>query len=110
MVSISNADLVMASLRARLQRIAADKRVSRTRGTGAAERQERRGPIAEIGRLQPLPSDEFDRALVRTLLEHEFGEGMAEDPRFLRLVETTAAILAADTEIAALFRRLQDEA
>ena len=101
MVSISNVDLVMAALRARLQRLAKDKRATRSGASSAASREERRGEFGEIGNLQQLPPREFDRALVGLLLEREMGDGLGADPRFKALVERTSAILATHECIAA---------
>ena len=110
MVSISNVDLVMAALRARLQRLAKDKRTTRSGSSGAAERSEERGPAGEIGNLQQLPPREFDRALVGLLLERELGEGLGADPRFQALVDRTSAVLESDPEIQPQFRQVQREA
>jgi hypothetical protein len=110
MVSISNVDLVMAALRARLQRLGKDKRTGRAgRNAPAATRQER-DPAAGIANLQQLPPREFDRALVGLLLEREFGEGLGSDPRFKALVDRTSALLESDPEIQALFRQVQQDA
>ena len=73
MVSISNVDLVMAALRARLQRLAKDKRAARSGTAAAARRREERSEAGEIANLQQLPPREFDRALVGLLLEQELG-------------------------------------
>ena len=107
MVSINNVDLVMAALRARLQRLARDKRTERTTSATASERADARAAGDEIGNLRQLPPREFDRALVGLLLEREFGEGMSADPRFHALIERTSAILDGDPEIRALFRDVQ---
>lgn len=110
MVSISNVDLVMAALRARLQRLANDKRTARSSAAVAADRKEERSEAGEIANLQQLPPREFDRALVGLLLEQELGEGLGSDPRFKQLVERTSAILADDPEIQTLFREVQRQA
>ena len=110
MVSISNVDLVMAALRARLQRLAKDKRATRAGGTVAAGRKEKRSETGELGSLQQLPPREFDRALIGLLLERELGEGLGSDPRFNDLVDRTSAILEGDPEIQALFREVQQQA
>jgi len=107
MVSISNVDLVMAALRARLQRLAKEKRSART---GAAERKSDRSTTGEIGNLQQLPPQEFARALVGLLLERDLGEGLHGDPRFQALIDRTSAILEDDPEIQALLRQVQREA
>jgi hypothetical protein len=110
MVSISNVDLVMAALRARLLRLAKEKRPARPGGAVAAERNADRGTTGEIGNLQQLPPQEFDRALVGLLLERDLGEGLSGDPRFQALIERTSSILENDPEIRALFRQVQREA
>ena len=110
MVSISNVDLVMAALRARLERLGKDKRTARSGGTVAAERGLPRRESEGIGNLQRLPPDEFDRALLGLLLERELGEGLASDQRFKALVERTYAVLSDDPEIRAVFRALQQQA
>jgi hypothetical protein len=110
MVSISNVDLVMAALRARLQRLSKDRRTTRASGTAAAGRKADRSEAGEIGNLQQLPPREFDRALVGLLLERELGEGLGSDPRFKALIERTSAILEDDPEIQALFREVQRQA
>lgn len=109
MVSISNVDLVMAALRARLQRLAKDKRTARSGGMAAAGRKEARGEAGAIGNLQQLPPREFDRALVGLLLERELGESLGADPRFKDLIERTSAILESDPEIQVLFREVQQQ-
>lgn len=110
MVSISNVDLVMAALRARLERLSRDKRTAYSSAAVSARRKEERSEAGEIANLQRLPPQEFDRALVGLLLEQELGEGLGSDPRFKRLVERTSAILADDPEIQALFREIQQQA
>ena len=107
MVSISNVDLVMAALRARLQRLAKDKRAARSGAAVAPRRSEERNGAGELANLQQLPPQEFDRALVGLLLEQELSEGLGSDPRFRQLVERTSAILADDPEIQNLFREVQ---
>lgn len=110
MVSINNVDLVMAALRARLQRLAKDKRATRSSGKATADRNVGRDETSRIGNLQHLPPREFDRALVGLLLERELGEALCSDPRFADLIERTSAILEDDPDIRALFRGLQQQA
>ena len=109
MVTISNVDLVMATLRSRLQRIAAEKRVGKTQA-GQAARVARRGERGEIEALEAmrhLPEEEFDRALVRAMLETELGESVAADARFHRLVDRAARVLRDSDELRAMFRQVQ---
>lgn len=109
MVMISNVDLVMATLRSRLQRIASEKRTGKAQA-GQPTRVARRGERGEIEALEAmrhLPEEEFDRALVRAMLETELGEGVAADARFHRLVDHTARILRDSDELRAMFRQIQ---
>jgi hypothetical protein len=99
----------LAALRARLTRLAREKRAARSGGAGVAERNAERGTADEIDNLQQLPPKEFDRALVGLLLERDLGEGLSGDPRFQALIDRTSAILEDDPDIQALFRQVQRE-
>jgi hypothetical protein len=110
MVSISNVDLVMAALRARLQRLANNKRAARSGDATPAGRKDTRNEAGEIGNLQQLPPREFNRALVGLLLERELGEALGSDPRFKELIERTSAILEDDLEIQAWFHEVRQQA
>ena len=109
MVPIGNVDLVMAALRARLQRLARDKRTIHSSGTAAALRNTDQSKASEIHNLRQLSASEFDRTLVGWLLERELGDCLGTDPRFKQLIEQTSAILGLDPEIQALFRQIQQQ-
>ena len=108
MASISNVDLVMAALRARLERISRDKRARRSEAPGRAPPGAPASAAPDLKAYRRLPPREFNRALVRVLLEQDFGAGLAEDPRFQVLVERTAAVLEGDEECRALLRSVQE--
>jgi hypothetical protein len=109
MVTISNVDLVMAALRSRLQRIAGDKRPGRASAQPArpSGRSAGREPIQALAAMRGLPPEDFDRALIRAVLEMELGEAISEDPRFHRLVEQTHTILQEDPDIKRVLRQIQ---
>ena len=109
MVTISNIDLVMAALRSRLQRIAADKRIDKTRAvrTARTTRNDRRDRVEALAAMRQLPDEEFDRALVRAMLETELGEAVAADSRFQRVVDYTTRVLRENPEMQGIFRQIQ---
>jgi hypothetical protein len=109
-VSISNVDLVMAALRSRLRRVAGEKRTGKA-GAGSATQATKstaRGNADALEAMRQLPPDEFESALVRTVLEAELGEGISDDPRFARLIEQTRRTLHEDPELRATLRQIQD--
>jgi hypothetical protein len=109
MVSISNVDLVMAALRSRLRRVAAEKRSGKTVASSAPQstRSTGRERIEALAAMRQLPPDEFERTLVRAVLEMELGEAISEDPRFHRLVDQTHRILQEDPELRKALRQVQ---
>ena len=109
MVTINNVDLVMAALRSRLRRIAGDKRAGgiSARATHRSDRSVRREPIQALAAMRGLPAEEFDRALIRAVLEMELGEAISEDPRFHRLVDRTHTILQDDPDLRRVLRQIQ---
>jgi hypothetical protein len=108
-VNISNVDLVMAALRSRLRRVTADKRAGKTQARPAQHLDHPVGhlPVETLGAMRKLPSDEFERALIRAVLETELGEAISEDPRFHRLVDQTHRILREDPELRQVLRQIQ---
>lgn len=111
MVSISNVDLVMAALRSRLRRINSDKRSAKASTSSAAQttRPAARDRTKAIEAMRQLPPEEFERTLVRAVLEAELGEGISEDPRFNGLVKRTLQILKEDAELCRLLKQIQFE-
>lgn len=112
MVTITNIDLVMATLRSRLQRIAADKRTGKTQRTQGSRvaRSAQRGEVEALAAMRSLPDDEFDRALVRAMLETEFGEAIAVDSRFHQIVDYTVGVLRESPELQKVLRQIQSGA
>lgn len=57
--------------------------------------------------MRHLPEEEFDRALIRTMLETELGEAVAADSRFQRIVDHTTSVLRESPELQVAFRQIQ---
>jgi hypothetical protein len=93
----------MALVRNQLERMSRDKRV----GTTTSSKANRSGQAPATGKsrlqalsnLSDLPDDEFERLLVAALLSREFGEDVAQDPRFQSVVDRTWKILRDDAEL-----------
>lgn len=109
MVSISNVDLVMAALRSRLRRVASEKRSSKTSASSGSRRTHAaRGELgATLDAIRQLPPEEFERLLIRAVLETELGEAISEDSRFNSLVEQTCAVLQEDSDLKKAMQRIQ---
>lgn len=118
MVTISNADQVMAFVRTQLERMARERKIGKagrpTKTQGAASTGTR-APVSRRSRLEAMRGHfgtterEFDRAIVGALLSYEFGEDVVRDPRFQPLVDRTTAILRADPDLAEMFTNLRKD-
>ena len=114
MVTIGNVDQVMALVRNQLERMARDRKVGLA-GSKAAKAETGKAGAASTGKtrlqalnsLADLPAEEFDRVLVGALLSHEFGEDVAQDPRFKAIVDRTAQLMRDDPELAAAMREVR---
>jgi hypothetical protein len=107
MTRISNVDQVMLLLRQQLQRMSKSDRQQKTGNVSAATPQRREaavGRIEEITRADELSEDDLARTLVSALLVDEFGEAVANDPKFQSLVGEVHRIIAADADGKALLQ------
>lgn len=100
MTRISASDQILTLLRARLERNAALKKGRKAgpvAGTdrGEASNLQRIRALAQIG---DLSDEDFNRSLLQGLLIQQFGEAMANDPRFQDVVTRITEILDSDTE------------
>jgi hypothetical protein len=106
MTRISNVDHVMLLLRTQLQRMAKSDRQQKSGKISTPA--ERRGPavgrIEEITRVDELSEDDLARTLVGALLVDEFGEAVANDPKFQALVDDVHRIIASDADSKALLQ------
>ena len=109
MVAISNIDLVMAALRSRLKRITAEQLAakSRTAPSSQSPRTSERHRVQALAAMRQLPAEDFERALVKTMLEVEFGDAIGEDVRFNRIVNSTTRVLRESPEMQEAFRQIQ---
>jgi hypothetical protein len=107
MTRISNVDHVMLLLRQQLQRMSKTERQRRS-GNVSSTTSERREPalgrIEEITRADELSDDDLARTLVGALLVDEFGEAVANDPKFHTLVGEVHRIIASDADSKALLQ------
>jgi len=101
MTRITAADQVMLLLRQQLQRM--------TKGTGQARsgrvgnpqstrRESALHRVSALATLDHLSDEELSKALVRALLTDEFGEELAVEPKFERIIGEVHRIIASDEE------------
>ena len=117
MVTIGNVDQIMALVRNQLERMARDgrrvgtadksKKSEAARATGKATAASSETRLQALTNLADLPEEEFERVLVGALLSHEFGEEIAQDPRFQAVVDRTSRILREDPELASAAREVR---
>lgn len=108
MTRITNVDQVLLLIRQQLQRLSgngAPARKARATSARGPQRQSALGRLSALSRLEDLPESELEQSLVRALLADEFGDGLANDPRFLRVAGEVSHIIAADEEARGLLRQ-----
>lgn len=97
---------VILLLRARLERLR-----SAAKGASRSEPQARAGAVVRTGRLlQDLPPPDRARALLFAILSEHFGSALANDRKFLDLIEDVHQLLSTDVEAARLLERAIEEA
>lgn len=106
MTRINNADHVLTLLRDHLERT----RKSRKRDQPIAprDRHSNQGPVERVlhlARVEALPSTELARALIAGLLTEEFGDAVANDPGFQRMVGDVQRTIEADERGRALMQK-----
>lgn len=111
MVMISNVDQVLALVRNQLDRMARDKRAAAPAKAGRVTlvRATDRTRLEALSNLSDLPSEEFERTLIGALLAREFGEEVAQDPRFQAIADRTFEILHSDPEFHAALQDVRRE-
>ena len=108
MTRVTQADQVMMLLRQQLQRMAGGPKTARSGQSGTAQAAQRQNPlrrVSALAALDSLPDEELGRALVRTLLTEEFGEALANAPKFARIVDEVHRMIAADEEANGLLHK-----
>ena len=107
MTRITNVDQVLMLLRQQLQHMSKSERSKRSGKASTAATGQRRpalGRIEAISRSDDLSEDELARTLVGALLVDEFGEAVANDPKFQQLVGEVHRIIGSDTDSRRLLR------
>jgi hypothetical protein len=106
MTRISNVDQVMLLLRQQLQRMSKSDRQQKSGNVSSTpqRREPALGRIEEITRADELTEEDLARTLVGALLVDEFGEAVANDPKFQSLVREVHRIIASDADSKALLR------
>ena len=107
MTRITQADQIMQLLRQQLQRLGPNGHAARASRTGksAPQRQSPLTRIAAMAALDNLSDDDLARALIRALLTEEFGETLASEPKFARIVDEVHRMISEDAETARLLVR-----
>ena len=98
----------MLLLRQQLQRMADSGKAARNTRAGAAQAAQRQSPlrrVAALAMLDGLSDEELGRTLIRALLTEEFGEALANEPKFARIVDEVHRMIAADEEARGLLHR-----
>jgi hypothetical protein len=112
MTRITNVDQVLMLVRQQLQRMDKSGK-SRKTGKTSASSVERREPalgrIEEITRSGDLSEDELGHTLVAALLVDEFGETVANDPKFQQMVGEVHRIISEDADARQVLRDAMQE-
>ena len=107
MTRITNVDQVLLLIRQQLQRLSTGSGAParKARNVQNGPRQTALGRLSALNRLQDLPETDLENSLVRALLTDEFGDRLANDPRFLRVAGEVSRIIAGDEEARDLLRQ-----
>lgn len=101
MTRISHVDQVLLLLRHQLQRMGKGSRNTRQSRAGAASganQQSALDRVAILARIEELADEDVEHSLIRALLTDEFGDRLANDPKFQRVVADVHRIISADRE------------
>lgn len=106
MTRINSSEQVLLLLRAQLQHLEREKKLHKpVRGAVAPEgRTSPADRMQLIARLDALSDEERGRLFVTTVLTKEFGEGFANDPKFLSISSQVYDALSRDEAGRALIR------
>lgn len=100
MTRITNIDQVLMLVRQQLQQMdksGRSRKSGKTAASAAARREPALGRIEEISRNGDLSDDELGHTLVAALLVDEFGEPVANDPKFQQMIGEVHRIINEDT-------------
>jgi hypothetical protein len=108
MTRITQADQIMLLLRQQLQRMAESGKTARSGRTGATQTTQRQTPlrrVSALAALDGLSDEELGQTLIRALLAEEFGETLANEPKFARIVDEVHRMIAGDEEARGLLHQ-----
>lgn len=108
MTRITNVDQVLLQLRQQLQRLSRNAQsvhATKSGSTVPAIRRSALRRIVELDRFDDLTGEEFERALIRALLIDEFGEAVANEPKFQQLSNDVFRIISSDRPTRELLQR-----
>jgi len=109
MTRVTNADHVLLLLRNHLERM--QKQRGKRDKAGAAEQKSAHTTqlerVAHLATAEGVSEREFQQALIAGLLADELGEAVANDAKFVRLVDDVLAIIERDKDSSALLRAAQ---
>jgi hypothetical protein len=103
MTRITNVDQVLMLVRQQLQRMDKTGRPRRSK-TSAERREPALGRVEEITRNGDLSEEELGHTLVAALLVDEFGETVANDPKFQQMIGEVHRIIVEDTHARQILR------
>ncbi|OCC22924.1 hypothetical protein MB02_14250 [Croceicoccus estronivorus] len=108
MTRITPADQVMLLLRQQLQRMTKGAGQARGSRAGASQLTGGQNPlhrVSALATLDGLSDEERGKALIRALLTEEFGEELANEAKFERIVGEVHRIIASDDGSRDLLKR-----
>lgn len=107
MTRITQNDQIMQLLRQQLQRLGQTARTARSKGASksAAQRQSPLARLTALAALGSLSDEDMAKALIRALLTEEFGDTLASEPKFDRVVSEVHRMIVEDPETGRLLAR-----
>lgn len=102
MTRITNADQVLLLLQSHLQRAQRGERRTVSPSSRVSTQQTPLERVQTLARQDDLPDSEIGRALIRGLLLHEFGSGVANDAKFQGMIDELLATIRRDEAMSRL--------
>ena len=109
MTRINQVDQVLMLLRQQLQRMEKAKRRPQAGSAARAGTPSAVRRPAALARIDSLSPEDLEQSLIRALLTEEFGEALASDARFQKVVADVHRIIAADRETRQLLRQAVEQ-
>ncbi len=106
MTRINQVDQVLMLLRQQLQRMGKAQRRPQAGKAGTPSAIKRAAALAQI---EGLSTEDLEQSLIRALLTEEFGETLASDARFQKVVADVHRIIATDRETRQLLRQAVEQ-